>query len=1097
MFTRASLVLIVLLSGILEAVCVGGVWIEASAEADSARFAPVPLYWFTISQTPYVYRTEIEVPAGADRATVVLRTAGYVYVWVDGVQRYAWEPRPEDRKNNRPAEPADRRHEHTVDLSDCLTPGRHVICVSAPKAGFVLDGAVFSAGKRVMDLATGDGWTVTRLAPTTILEEEGVLRAGYAGPGAKVSVGEPWQAGEDRLAAAYIEALLRRATRIIDDVRWENALLLNKGFYIHEGTAYGWGGPNRLAAGVLEAARGLERLATQANTVRSQIEQAAVANASGLAGSMGHVRRLEDALQKLAAEAEALSAEAAACDERKAVHLASELVATRGETEDAGAARLAIERRLDHPLNNLNESRYDRLGWIDHPELVDSDISRWGIRINPVSGPTRVSGPKSWLFSTDAGDEGIGELRYTIGYNIENQWPQLRIGDGWQADSRFGAFRGIGWYRARLHVPAEWAPNAVRLSFRAAGLVRGWINDREITHGAQRRGDSWVYSIDADKVNFGGENYLAFRIEADGDKRGILGGLELTCPKLEGAGGDGTAVDILATPLSPCVVLNARAGRLSLQYEAASVRLILPSGSGVGDAAGGRYDASESGRLPSNWAILWLESKELAGPQRPVLLVFADSPKSIAAGTNGTQIELASTENRVIAVRPWVKAVPGSGDKEAIVTAVEFWRRAALAVPVNYMNLTRVAKAGEDYADMSIGRIPRGPVLEQTYIYDYLETADAWGTEPLRIAPLPALCTYAVDRRYRGLELDVNAEVRQDGGLLAGYKAVTDCDRLRYRYPIEPYPRFTGFTSWMFSGVDAGVPGNKRELELIAWIGANSYRPQHNWADELPPRGFFPADEKRTRVEITADYCNAVGVNYMNNIDQTLGPHHRMVKEDYDNFIVKVYLHYEKIARQLHDRPFWAVAYDLINEPFDHKADKYNPAMRELTRRIRAIDERHLCYIEPCQAWGAIQNLHLVEPTGDLLTVYSFHDYNFRLFKREDRWPTLERDIRNIHRMWLPAYKYMIDYGLCMHCGEFGGFAPATDGELAQTVLLNDFFRVFDQFGMHSHYYSGRELFGRQADGSLKPSNVVKFYRSYLRKGPNRYYLPWPGHPQG
>jgi hypothetical protein len=300
----------------------------------------------------------------------------------------------------------------------------------------------------------------------------------------------------------------------------------------------------------------------------------------------------------------------------------------------------------------------------------------------------------------------------------------------------------------------------------------------------------------------------------------------------------------------------------------------------------------------------------------------------------------------------------------------------------------------------------------------------------------------------------------------------------------------------MFSGVDAGVPGNKRELELIAWIGANSYRPQHNWSDELPPKGFFPAEDKRTRVEITVDYSTAVGVNYMNNIDQTLGPNHQMVKDDYDNFIPKVYEHYEKIARQLYDRPFWAVAYDLVNEPFDHKAVKYNPAMRELTRRVRAIDERHLCYIEPCQAWGAIQNLPLVEPTGDPLTVYSFHDYNFRLFKPADRWPTMERDIRNIHRMWLPAYKYLIDHGVCMHCGEFGGFDHATDETLAQTTLMNDFFRIFDQFGMHSNYYSGRELFKRQADGSLKPSNVVKFYRDYFRQGnANRYYALWPTHP--
>ncbi|MBE0536184.1 MAG: hypothetical protein IH624_10995, partial [Phycisphaerae bacterium] len=187
MATRVSILFVVLTMGVFGGTCGAGVWIEAGGEADAARFAPVPLYWFTISQTPYVYRTEIDVPVGADRATVLVRTAGYVYVWVDGVQRYAWEPQGEDRKNNRPASPADRQRVHAVDLTDCLAAGRHVICVSAPRAGFVLDGGVYSGDDRVMDLASGGEWTVTKFAPTTILEDEAVLNAGYAGPRAGVT----------------------------------------------------------------------------------------------------------------------------------------------------------------------------------------------------------------------------------------------------------------------------------------------------------------------------------------------------------------------------------------------------------------------------------------------------------------------------------------------------------------------------------------------------------------------------------------------------------------------------------------------------------------------------------------------------------------------------------------------------------------------------------------------------------------------------------------------------------------------------------------------------------------------------------------------
>jgi hypothetical protein len=235
----------------------------------------------------------------------------------------------------------------------------------------------------------------------------------------------------------------------------------------------------------------------------------------------------------------------------------------------------------------------------------------------------------------------------------------------------------------------------------------------------------------------------------------------------------------------------------------------------------------------------------------------------------------------------------------------------------------------------------------------------------------------------------------------------------------------------------------------------------------------------------------------MNNIDQTLGRKQEFVRENYAEFMGLISAHYEKIARQLAARPFWAVAYDLINEPFDHKHERYNPAMKELTRRVRAIDKTHLCYVEPCEAWGAIQQLRLIEPTGDPLTVYSFHDYNFRLHKAEDRWPTLDRDITSIYRMWLPAIEFQIKHGVCMHCGEFGGHAHPTDESVAQLTLMNDFFRIFDQFGMHHHYYTGRDVYQRLADGSIRPSNVIRAYRAYFRRPDfNLYHRRWPGHPE-
>jgi hypothetical protein len=706
-----------------------------------------------------------------------------------------------------------------------------------------------------------------------------------------------------------------------------------------------------------------------------------------------------------------------------------------------------------------------------------------------------VAAPQRWLFATDPRDEGVKELRWSIGYNIETQMTPIPCGGGWQAVPRLADYKGAAWYRVRLRVPGEWAGNKVVLTLPIAGQERLWLNDRELTARGSGQGRR-TYKVPPEAVNFGGENVLALRIVADGPRRGLVGTVEAACPALEGDAGRRTPqVEVLATPLSPCVVLTPQTETFEIHH-AGKARLYLP-GSGRPLIPMQEWDGARGRNLGGNWALVWPD----ASAARPVLLVFEKSPAAIACEAGLTRIKYSAAGSRVIAVRPWAKVAPPAPEKDpaAIATACAFWSRAALAVPINYMEVTRVLKPGEPYENISIDKVPAGPVLEHTVIYDYLETKDEWGTAPLKLAPLPALCSYAVDRKFRGLVLDQKDKVEtlQDGGVLAPYRALKDADRISYSYPVEPYPRFAGFTSWMFAGGDAGVTGNGRECELLAAAGANSFRPQHNWADQPPPRGLFPPDEKRTRVQITADYCRAAGINYMNNIDQTLGRPREEVQQDYDKFIRLVYDHYEKIARQLTGRAFWEAAYDLVNEPFDHKHPAYNAAMKELTRRVRAIDRRHLLYIEPCEAWGAIQQLALIEPTGDPLTVYSFHDYNFRLFRPTDRWPTPEKDITSLYQMWLPAIKFQIEHGVCMHCGEFGGFDPSTDDSEAQTLLMNDFFRIFDQFGMHHHYYSGRQIYQRLADGGLRPSNVVRAYRAYFARGDvNAYYKPWPGQPK-
>ena len=166
--------------------------------------------------------------------------------------------------------------------------------------------------------------------------------------------------------------------------------------------------------------------------------------------------------------------------------------------------------------------------------------------------------------------------------------------------------------------------------------------------------------------------------------------------------------------------------------------------------------------------------------------------------------------------------------------------------------------------------------------------------------------------------------------------------------------------------------------------------------------------------------------------------------------------------------------------------------MRTLTDSIRRLDPVHLIAIEPCGSQAAIDTLPYLQPTGDPRTLYSFHDYQFRPDGPDARWPTRERNIGAIFARWLPAVRYQIAHGVPLHCGEFGDFAFSTQDSPVQRLLLDDLFRVLDQFGMHHHYYSNRGIYERLADGSLRPSEAVRAYRAYFARPDFNAFYPAP-----
>ncbi|GAH62596.1 unnamed protein product, partial [marine sediment metagenome] len=187
-----------------------GDWIRPDwSQSPPVRFPSVWVFGKSVENSPRIYRTVIDVPDRCDRATAMLRTADWACVWVDGRQVFAAgaDSTADDARTRRVA----RNKLQWLDLSEYLTPGRHVLTVSASDRGFVLDGGLYAGTRRLADLTSSDTWTVTRFAPATVIEDQAIVTDAYdgqavdglCGPATAVRAVDVWTVREDTLAKVY------------------------------------------------------------------------------------------------------------------------------------------------------------------------------------------------------------------------------------------------------------------------------------------------------------------------------------------------------------------------------------------------------------------------------------------------------------------------------------------------------------------------------------------------------------------------------------------------------------------------------------------------------------------------------------------------------------------------------------------------------------------------------------------------------------------------------------------------------------------------------------------------------------------------------
>jgi len=511
------------------------------------------------------------------------------------------------------------------------------------------------------------------------------------------------------------------------------------------------------------------------------------------------------------------------------------------------------------------------------------------------------------------------------------------------------------------------------------------------------------------------------------------------------------------------------------------------------------YDAPRHGKPSENWVLLVHDMTR--GGHLPIQIVFLNAPARIAfegeadKGARAVRIAFGRRGAQFFILRPFqewrgflamaqdLTQYPGKDKAGAParapldmkraarhLTAIRLWSRAVLDYPIAFSEAV-VPDPADKWS------------LLVADIYNYQRFADEWSTDPRRMAPLPPLATYGLMTNYPGLACLGKAERIGSRGIWGDLVAVMDRDIIAYRVPLHRIKRFGGFTSYCFGGTDIGGPGSEKEIETIRRTGANSFRPQHNQTGAPAMR--------------TAAWCREQGIQNVFNADE--------------KWVPDIVEHYRILAGACRDFPPDAIAYDLLNEPETRDPIAYGVLLKKITAAIREVDKTHLIYAEAMPAWGPGAKpfprgaFETLPPTGDGRTVYSFHDYEFRLGRvesagpREDsggsaRWPNERHDIRDLLARWIPAFRYSIDQRAPIHLGEFGGYEQVRGQDIYEDAcaltMMMDHFRIFDQFGWHWHYYSNRGTIRVREDGSIEESYIQKAARRYFRRG--TFNAHWP-----
>lgn len=746
-------------------------------------------------------------------------------------------------------------------------------------------------------------------------------------------------------------------------------------------------------------------------------------------------------------------------------------------------ARQSLEQAIGFPLDTLNRSSRNRLGWINSTLPLDNDPLFWEFCTIP-SEAKYLALNGLWKFSLDFDEVGVEKGWHKAEFD-DSQWKYIYAPIKWgyeregyrQDNLRVMAggsmaghnpYNGASWYRRRLMVPAGWRGSDLKLILGGHNPVWVYVNGTLVNEQATAKEGSKAgeIRIPASAVRFGQMNTLAIR---NYDPGGVGG---LTSPSLALAPlGVGPAMfysrvgmttlrqstyqidgkphrqRIVSSALSPGVIWSEPGGKLTLSGW--SQRGYRPPKYVACAAAGavqvltlkpGQTTVIRPTPGRENWFLLWTTGTGRDVP-RPLLVVLENSGKEVlldtdSSGDLGVEFNTGDSLSRAMLVRPF-DSLPAATLAPADADRCRLWARAGY--PVAFAEVCWF----------------EGQTCHVRQAVDFLNFGAQKDT-PTRMAPLPMLFSYAQENRWpeaavQGKPLNLGCKSHSGwypNSDCGDYQVLLGTDRIEYAYHRrEPHRRLMGVGEFI-NGLDFG----QKEYPILRQWGMNSTRPAYHFDEKWEVPGFIQFDEKQVpvaqsglvggRVEFEPKIAARMRAKLERHAQHDItcilcwfsndsAPYPKSGSEAFSTRTRRAYPEsrhipidfWGQMAKTYGDLPADAFLYDFFNEPSFSQVDEYYPLIQDCVNAVRKWDKTHWVTVEAGNSWADIQECDTVIPIKDDKLIYEFHGYGPHAgdqFRNSLYYPGNYGSYDDWEERLLPPIRLQIRTGAEMLHGEFG-----------------------------------------------------------------------------